>query len=793
MPINITSITIANEMHTGTSTSLIGNAFNKMTATIRVNALKLVNATSSNGVVFAPDGYGSLDYIKMENSGNAFSEFVVGDSIVVTGTAANNGTYTIIEKLNNYTIRVSSTLTNVTDNDCFIECQTDFTSLDFYYGLIENSEAINFLSKIDGQPMRYKKDVVTTSHVSMAAVGLWSSWRLGNVTVKEISPATSAYGQDFEFVHTFYIHPFFLYTNDLTTPSTWFDVTKCLRYVFAIRTQTSSAVLDGSLYKEFAIGSGNTGWINENLNTGVTNYSVSGVTFTKVSDSSSVDAVMLVTGDKTRVNFAINNATDTPFSNGNTKVKVHIINIPYDPDEFQETTTELDDNFTFDTCLNTLGSASVDGDFARCIDDFTCTYVSTSQITCQFDVNLALADYTRISGYADQKYLIAVTVQNHTKTIVNTDTVTLAVSYDDYDLQAGTDDVVTADSWLTYEHPFFENIGQDAPDECFVEDERRSICTVKIDTSTSLYAPSLRSIECGVRLYNTSTGETVSLDGQYLDVSGNPLVNGLQFVDMEIPRSHQAMTTEDFKRILIRREVGLDATDVWYYTVDFPFLVRWEDWIANPAIPTDFFDSSLEENGLNNDWSYFTVGDWQVQLYVDTTIRFNGVDTVYNLNKQIIPYTYVSSPADWINPDIISYDTSDNDLLDNILGYEDTKIVCQFEYAGTSAPTVDEVEFVLRLEPYQNGGRTISTRFSSVFELTSATQWESTGVTNKIVKSINGNIYYAEALIENSLLQNFNSFSITARIYDLRSVDNAKLLEDGEFKLQEDGDYKLLE
>ena len=210
-----------------------------------------------------------------------------------------------------------------------------------------------------------------------------------------------------------------------------------------MRAKTSSAVLDGSLYREFSLSSGNTGWVNENLNTGITNDSVSNVVFTKVSDSSSLDGVALITGDKTRVTFNVNNATDTPFSNSNSKVKVHIQNIPYDTAETQLTTTTLDANFTFDTCINTLGSASVDGDFARCIDDFTCTFVSSSQISCQFDVNLSLADYTRISAYDEKKYLIAVSVQNHTKTIVNTDTVTLAVSYDDYDLQAGTDDVVT--------------------------------------------------------------------------------------------------------------------------------------------------------------------------------------------------------------------------------------------------------------------------------------------------------------------------------------------------------------
>lgn len=792
MPIDVKSITFANEMQSGTSTGLIGNAFNKMTATINVNTYKLAIASVANAMEFAPSGYFSDDYLQMSGGGNAFADFNMGDTVVITGTSLNNGTYTVFSKINNYTIRLFPSLNEETSFTSYVECQTDFTSAEFYYGLIENSEAVNFYSKIDGNVMRYNKDTITTSHTSMSEMGLFSSWRLGSVTIKEISPKVSTYGQDFEIIHTFYIHPFFLEGNTLTTPNTWFSSTKCLRYVFALRTKTSSSVTTGSLYKEFALSPGNTGWLNENLNTGITNYSISNLTYTKVSDSSSLDAVMLISGDKTRVNFKINNTTNSPFSNGNTKVKVHVMNVPYGLANYFNTTTDLDDNFTFDTALNTLGSASVDGDFARCIEDFTCTYVSTSQITCQLDINLLLADCDRILNFQHQKYVIAVSVQNHTKTISNTDTVTLSVDYNDYDLQLNTENVVSEYSWDIYEHPFFDSLFMTGDDECFLQDERRSVCVVKIDATDSRFEPSLQSFNCGVRIYNTSTGEELELDGQYLNVSGNAIVNGLQYVDIEIPRTHQAMTSENFKRILIRRELAMDATDVWYYTIDFPFLVRWEDWQSNPAIPSDFFDTSLPNNGLNNDWSYFTSGNWQIQCYVKVVLSFNGDYTEYTLNRQMIPYTYESS-TDWINPNINTYDSDGNDLLGNILTSEPTKVICVFEWATGTQPTIDEVEFVLRLEPTDNGGRTISTRFSSVFELTSATQWESTDASNKIVKSIDGNLYYGEAYIDNTLLQNFSSFDITARIYDIRNISNAKLMESGDIKLREDGGYKLLE
>lgn len=795
MAILITSFLISNEMHPSYSAlGLKGNVFNKMTATINITLQKLVDATVDNEVEFAPDGFGTDDYIQMVNGGNDFAEFGIGDTIQITGTAANDGVYSIIDKPNNSTIRIDSTLTAATDSSCFVYVTDSITACDFYYGLIENDEAINFLSKIDGNVMRWKHDNITTSLTAMTAVGPYYSWKIGSVSIKEITPAAMPWEQYFQIEHTFYIHPFMLKTNTLTNPSTWFTGDKCLKYVFGFRGKPYPASTEGLYYKEFSLFDGNTGWLNENLNTGITNYSVASVTFKKVSDLSTQTGVLLITGDKTRVNFTINNSTDTPFSNSNTKVKVHIINIPYDDDEYIDTTTDLDDNFTFDTALNTLGAASVDGDFTKCIEDFTCTYVSTSQITCQFDVNFNSGDYTRISGYDTKKYLIAVSVQNHTKTLATTDTVTLSVSYGDYAIITGTDDAVTEFSWEVYEHPFFVSESTIAPDECFLEDERRSYCVVKIDTNSSLYTPNLRSFEVGVRLRNTSTDDTVELDSVFLDVSGNPIVNGLQYVSQEIPRAHQAMTSEDFKRVLIERDLALDDTNEWYYIVDFPFLVGWESWQYNPDVPTDFFDTTLPNDGLNNSWDRFNfVVDYQTELYVNTTIRFNGVDYIYTLTKLIIPYEYESSD-DWVNPDIKSYTIGGTDISDFILGYEQTKIVCEFEYAGLASLTTNDVEIVMRLEPKNNGGRNVSTRFSSVFQLTSATQWESFDTSNKVIKSKTGNVFYGTAVIDNDLLQDFDEFDITARIYDLTVLtDGAKLKEDGDFKLKEDGDYKLLE
>ena len=146
MPISVGLMQIANEMTGSTgSIGLKGNIFNKCTATIAINAYKLVEASSSNSVQFAPAGYGSLDYIKIMSGSGGFAEFDIGEEILIMGTTSNNGTTIIIDKISNSLIRTTTTFTNETTTVGKIQGNYDFTSIEFQYGLVGNSEVINFL------------------------------------------------------------------------------------------------------------------------------------------------------------------------------------------------------------------------------------------------------------------------------------------------------------------------------------------------------------------------------------------------------------------------------------------------------------------------------------------------------------------------------------------------------------------------------------------------------------------------------------------------------------------------
>ena len=133
------------------SASLIGNSYCKIFARIIGFTHVAVDATADNEIQFAPDGFVSSDYIQMVNGGGDFREFEAGDSINILGSTSNDGTYTVLEKFDDSTIRIDSNLTSeLSTPSTYVQAFRDHDSATFKYGLIENEQSAGFASNVDG-------------------------------------------------------------------------------------------------------------------------------------------------------------------------------------------------------------------------------------------------------------------------------------------------------------------------------------------------------------------------------------------------------------------------------------------------------------------------------------------------------------------------------------------------------------------------------------------------------------------------------------------------------------------
>jgi len=343
---------------------------------------------------------------------------------------------------------------------------------------------------------------------------------------------------------------------------------------------------------------------------------------------------------------------------------------------------------------------------------------------------------------------------------------------------------------------FIEMPYQDSGDgvaslDSFLEDEVVGYKRIKIDKSLASQDFTISSVSAGI--YASNGTESFELSKYTIPTTGSTIVDGIEFIDSTIVIPFKAPLGELVKEFKVTRDVDSDANPIYYFDVYFGWINRWEYWIKNNSVSADFFNIAEPNNGLNENWDRFDTTGYSLYYFVDFNLTI-GNDTQTVRRKSSFTVNDYNSNSDWGNEDIKTYDELNNQLINGateyVLGYEKTTVVCEFEWVGGgAAPDVNSVSMIMRLEPKENGGQFGSTRINSVRESGSESQWESIDISNEIVITKVGNIYYGTAKIDNFKLLNFATYSITSRIY-VGLV--SKEFQDGvAFNFQNNNSYKF--
>lgn len=445
---------------------------------------------------------------------------------------------------------------------------------------------------------------------------------------------TVIYGQKFVIVHDTYLTPFILATQvtDLQNginPS-YFLNGQALKNIAKFeamynfndpnRILTYESSLDTNLNLQ-----GNTGGYGENFNTGITNYFIDSVTF--VNGATQVDTLQLTT-DPIDFEIVVKNTIDTPFSNSNSKFTLGFVKVPFDITDYQGNTRTMAENFCFDRVHSTLGASAKNGDTYgtdyQVFKDIIGTFTSSGEIsisgTVLFDANVLSV----IQESDEWRYLIFVSVQDHTKTSLasNCDRVTLIADLNTFYVDA-SDPTMVVQTTTFIEHPYTNIETQNVPTITpKVEDEIAAIHRFYIDTNGREDDEIvITSIEAKVVAYDESAIEQFTLDSYTLSMANMPVINGAQYVNLDIPRVFH-IEEGIRKNVQIKRRTDLDATGFLYYDVVFPFVIRYEYWLALQGVSGDFFDTNEDFNGFNNQWLRYANGttpDWST--YVEFTIN----------------------------------------------------------------------------------------------------------------------------------------------------------------------------
>lgn len=775
---------------------MLANVGDKVRIIHDFRAEEFILASSSNEIIMNNTNGVGIGSGWITDPANRFGNFQIGDTIILGNyvTFAIHGTATIINKNGNGSIQINSSLgfgNDVSDPQFIVSIATPITSVKYRWNFIENNEGVNFFSKVDGTEQLAIIETVDASDPTVFPMEFFGPlpYQIGNAAI-EGGMIFNGYYYFSTFRITFdtFITPIMLATQIVDAQNglapIYFQNQSCLKYVYKIDalynfndpnrliTVTENSIL------------GNTGWFNENFNSGVTNYLIDDVTYR---DENLVTIEKLeLTQNEQYVDIVIRNPTDTPFVAGQTKFVLNFAKCPFDPSEYQNNGRNQRTNFVFDRAQSVLGAAAINGEL-NAIDPDMCVlktvvgiFNNSGQITVSCKVEFGNDAFSIINESNTFYYIFWVTVSNHTLDTNSSDKVSLLVGPSEYFINTDDPNMISiANNFIRHFESDTATEGVATPDT-FPNDEvvafdRFNINTVGRENDTIL----LKSLTMKIKAKNSSTLDEIPLDVFSWDFTPAQIINGWQVpgapaAQFELNRPFHIPTTEIRKKIVIKRRDDLDNAGLIYYDTTFPFLMRWEYWLAQANNNGDFFNVSQPQSGWNKFWHhYIGVANWGLYYELEILALKNGVLQSYRSENLINSHDYGTNP-DWTLESINAFDP---DTLVELAGggikylqlYKDNLIEANFSYAGITPPSLSDIAMCIRVEAFEEGGRDESRRISSVW-VAGDTWFKSTDTSDKIVLSTSGlaPVITGKCLLDGTQMPPKLKWTIYARLYDMR-------------------------
>jgi hypothetical protein len=300
-----------------------------------------------------------------------------------------------------------------------------------------------------------------------------------------------------------------------------------------------------------------------------------------------------------------------------------------------------------------------------------------------------------------------------------------------------------------------------------------------------------------------NTGEEFTLESFDQQIPTNVIVNNAQFFDINIPKSTKIPSGQIRNNIVIKRRTDLDSAPVYAFELTYPYTIRWEDWVALANVNSDFYDALELNDGFNQEWNRYNVPvDWQVCYRVTATIQQD--DIIYqSFQDYFVDTNDYGENADWINKTVKTFDPDTLAQLtsggtDFVLGYKDTKVEVEFEWAGAgTAPSLADVWFVIRMEVFQAGGINGITMLSNIYDTDGNSFLKSSDPATaplRVKVTETAGVYKGECLVDFTQLPvGETEYKISGRIGQI--VDpNCLLTEDGApINVEDDSDCLRIE
>ena len=780
MAININSIQFDSTLGlTGYSDFLVGNVGDKVRIKINFYIENSNVATADNVVIFKPTSISSLDTASLIYCEN--TEFVqslkVGDTISISGMTGYNTTYLVKEIIDSNIFRINGTLLNATFTTGSITNITNNKGLRYLFNFVENGN--DFTSLTDPNEIQLftinTLDYTSVSTSSLKKAGN-KTWQYGNATVEAFGISNGKI--TYQIIHDTIITPLFLAnqiqdTQDSIRPS-YFKCGNTLNYIYQI--DLGRNLLDTNNYQKLSDTIvGNVGWFDENFNGLESNYYLDSLSYDNTISTLDFNVNTQVT--------AVIKCNDASFTTS-TLTKIGFIYLPDNESDYQQNNRELIDNFCFDTLQTLTNDTYVIGSYfggvRQIFKNKKATLTNSSTITIIANVELG-STYKSIIAESDFKnFLLFVAVENNSLAFDSKDRVSLLIDCNSFAVQLADINLVKNEGTFFIEHPYSErSYGVFELDIQPVDDV---VCNSEfyIDfTGLENDNVLIRSVKPKLLLRKSGQSDivlesfTINCDNTQLVADG---LYTIQNIDFAKGREFKIPIDEIRKNITFSRNYNNDVSNKRYYSLNYPFMMRWEYWkqLELSQLPKDFFDPILDFKGYNQKWTRLAnISGWSFVYEIDFVINRLGIDYNQTFTKSIISKDFNSNTV-WNTTTISS--GLENGALKLLKGYEQTEITATFTKISGSIPILANTAIVMWIETFESGGVGDIRRISSVYN-NDAQSWF---IENKVViTNPSSGVFVGKAKIDNTKLPKNNKYTIYARIYELNLIpDNARITND---------------
>lgn len=618
------------------------------------------------------------------------------------------------------------------------------------FGLIENEETFNFLSKTTGsQQIYYLSGLVPGNIRQGESLGVIKDWVTGKLSTESVVIPPSLGESQFTVRHEFVLNPFYIlayreFIENGTVPEI-FEGDSSLKYAVELEFRKTLTNTGSSKVGQYDSLGGFVGWYGENFNGLNPDYRIASITYEDAVTADPLDGINISTSTKAIITLENINGPITNYS-----CAAYIFRVPDSEDDYIGTASDLIENFI-------LKSAIVSS------PDTSNTNIVTSlvggNLVIEYTVDYTTAEKLQLS--TDDEFILLVQVEDPTISAGNSDRIMLIADFKNYvdvDFLAGFIQVNTYGFLL-----HGQTLGDDSPGSTEVISNEDGIILQAVFGSDTTKNVIINEISAVLLAFNPVQNTSFELDRYDFNL-GDPIIeNNARQLSVDTTRGYPLPPGDQFN--LVRVVTGQVSGDFQQYELVIGQKTKWQDWIFNPGVDNVFFDANQPNNNLNEKSSNYS-GKQGYDIRLALIINVTGEDDLGRiLTGDFINYGGVLTVNDYDESDdgvsgvIQTFDLETMQPLQGNILYNGKDTLFRAVFQNAAAMTYG----IHRIEPSLNQG-------DGILELSSILP----SVDNNLLKPLEGETQLSftflgsdlttECRIDGGLIQEGVNYKLSARV-----------------------------